>query len=244
MYTGEDGQQHTAENDNVQIDNASGQITSQGSTVSTLADIFTPFMTVPPACGQAIIAVTLTYRLTLITTSFVLAVPPTYVTDKVVTPPDKSNVVKTFDSGNPGATDLTAAEARDAINGVQAGLYAKLTPIKDPTWSYDCHGYTFTDGDKWINNNQVQKILNDNGYKEHAAGKVVVGDIVVYRKDGGITHSGIVTAVDKTGNATTIRSKWGELGLYDHAPGDVLPYYGTTTYYGTTRTGGNKLKKQ
>jgi hypothetical protein len=113
------------------------------------------------------------------------------------------------------------------------------------TDAYDCHGFTFTCGAKWINDDQVNKILMDNGYtaKSADAGGVKAGDIVVYHDgSGNVKHSGVVTKVDANGNPTEIESKWGRAPKYKHAPGTVPPGYGTPTYYCTTRCLGNKLK--
>jgi len=78
-----------------------------------------------------------------------------------------------------------------------------------------------------------------------------VGDRVVYygvitnknpdgtvTKSWGPTHSGIVTKVDKDGNAIEVTSKWGAAEKYVHHPRDVPAIYGskepTTVYSGQT----------
>jgi len=104
-----------------------------------------------------------------------------------------------------------------------------------PTDSYDCHGWTFTGGSDWINDDQVQQILNDNGYQSVELGAVLVGDLVIYRHEGNITHSGVVTEVDENGMPILIESKWGRLGRYLHAPDRVPPNYGQPQYYHTAR---------
>ena len=67
----------------------------------------------------------------------------------------------------------------------------------------------------------------------------------LYRHNGNITHSGIVTGIDANGNVTEVCSKWGTGYEYRHKP-DEVPQgqqgvvngrnvtrgtYGTTTVY-------------
>lgn len=78
----------------------------------------------------------------------------------------------------------------------------------------DCHGLTFADGEYWINNDQVQTILDDE-YTEVKNEPARVGDVVVYydskvdengnpKEGGNIVHSATVTAVDEKGNVTEV----------------------------------------
>jgi hypothetical protein len=106
-----------------------------------------------------------------------------------------------------------------------------------PTNSYDCHGLTFKGKKLWIDDDQVDKILTDQEWKAPADGKAKVGDIVVYRKAGKVTHTGVVTMVDQNGMVTQVLSKWGARGDYKHAPDDVPASYGTFE----VRTGGKPL---
>ena len=124
------------------------------------------------------------------------------------------------------------------------GLLDKVEQVAPPSDRYDCHGWVFTGGEKWINNDQVQQIIDDNGYIIIPPGAVEVGDLVIYRDDeGNITHSGVVTAVDENGQPTQIESKWGSLGRYLHGPGDVPDSYGDPEYYRSDRPNGHRLEK-
>lgn len=138
------------------------------------------------------------------------------------------------------------AEQKAAINKRVTDTYAGVTVGKDPDAGYDCHGLTFKSGKQFINNDQVQKIIDDQGWKPPANGKAQKGDIVVYRKGGSITHSGIVEDVDNAGNVTKVRSKWGPWGEYVHAPDDVpkgQAQFGGVDYGApTVLTGGAALK--
>jgi len=128
--------------------------------------------------------------------------------------------------------------------GRHLGFYDKVLQAAPPTDAYNCHGWTFTGGEKWINfPDDVERILEDNGYARVPGGGVQTGDLVIYRKSGEIKHSGIVTAVDGGGNPTQIESKWGAGGRYLHAPGDVPPGYGQPEYWRTSRPNGHLLAK-
>ena len=154
---------------------------------------------------------------------------------------DKGKTVTTFDDGWPNHPDKTQDEADEALRRI--GLKDKVEQTGPPTDDYDCHGWTFTNGAKWIDDDQVQKILDDNGYTKVAKPKV--GDLVVYKDaDGNIRHTGIVRKVDpETGEVTKVESKWGRYGRYKHAPNDVPSSYGTPEYYHTDREGGHTLGK-
>ena len=145
--------------------------------------------------------------------------------------------VEALSSGAPPtAPDVSQATADTTLTGY--GLQNKVTQLAPPTNDYDCHGYTFLQGDRWINDDQVEAILHDNGYAVTAT--PAVGDIVVYRTGGAITHSGVIVEVSGTA-VTTVQSKWGRLGLYRHAPSDVPPGYGPWQAYHTDRADGHRL---
>ena len=56
-------------------------------------------------------------------------------------------------------------------------------------------------------------------------GNAQAGDIIVYYSSSGIPlHSGVITSIESSG-AVTIRSKWGQSGVYDHGIADVPPEY-------------------
>ena len=148
--------------------------------------------------------------------------------------------VESLSSGAPPmAPDVTEAQADAVLSSY--GLLSRVTKLAPPSNGYDCHGFTFTGGDVWINDDQVEAILHDNGYSITTT--PAVGDIVIYRNGGAITHSGIITAV-AGGAVTRVESKWGRLGRYSHAPDDVPPNYGTWKAYHTNRTGGHRLHQR
>jgi hypothetical protein len=165
-------------------------------------------------------------------------------TSKYVT--NRSGAVESHEEGTqPNQPDLTDAQSDAILNQAYPGLRAKLKQVAPPTDSYNCHGYTFTNGATWISDPEVDDILKDNGYLVTTEPRVL--DIVIYRVNGKVKHSGIVTAV-AGGKVTKINSKWGRHGLYSHAPQDVpqgppTPYGTFTTWY-TERPEKNKLRER
>ena len=124
--------------------------------------------------------------------------PPPRITDYVpVSDPDEANKKKIIEEDK--KTDPT------------------IEVVEEPTVSYDCHGLTFKDKKLWIDNSEVDKILKDQGWTLVNVGQHQVGDIVIYRKNGKVTHSGIVKEV-QNGTVTRVRSKWGMSGEYIHDP--------------------------
>jgi len=231
-YEAVDGDRHELVA-HLQIDNITGELSSDGRPVSTLADVFGDLPVAPDTGGRAVVQANFTQPVYLEidgTTAYQITV---YVTDA-------GEPVEVWDAGGHG--ELTQEQADAILDSL--GLSDKVVHTGPPSDSYDCHGWTFTNGEKWINNDQVQKILDDNGYVGVPSGQVQVGDLVVYRDEyGNITHTGIVTAVDENGNPTEIESKWGSLGRYRHAPGDVPPGYGEPEYHRSNRPNGHQLEK-
>ena len=150
---------------------------------------------------------------------------------------DTGREVESSGDGWPGYPDVTQAVADAWLRA--NGFAGRVNKVGPPADSYNCHGFTFTKGNKWVSCDQVKKILDDNGYQRVANPQV--GDIVVYRNPGAgcppddITHTGKVVAVDNQG--PIIESKWGRLGRYRHRPNDVPASYGAPSYYRTNRAG-------
>lgn len=118
--------------------------------------------------------------------------------------------------------------------GISPTYYTKLGLSQVellPTKEYNCWGFTFDPRRCVIESGtDVQNILNDNA-NSVPDGSVECGDVICYRNNGIITHTGRVWAVDNQGHATSIRSKWGQLGEYLHPPLTVPSSYGTDITY-------------
>lgn len=103
---------------------------------------------------------------------------------------------------------------------------------------YNCHSFATTNGggdlfDPFLRNGQphwldnpMRQLAGPNFGRLAADQQIHVGDVVVYKKDGKVTHTGVVEAVDAGGNPTRIESKFGILGKYVHDTFDVSALYG------------------
>ncbi len=81
----------------------------------------------------------------------------------------------------------------------------------------NCHGWVFAAGRFWVGGLTVESILADNGYAPTSEPRA--GDLIVYRKQGELTHSGVVRSVGN-GIPVLVESKWGWMGVYLHAADD------------------------
>ncbi len=107
----------------------------------------------------------------------------------------------------------------------------QLSQLAPGSPTYNCHGWIFSDGAYWINDDQVEAILTDNGYIRTET--VHANDLVIYRDEQGvISHSAVVRLATKYG--VVVESKWGTQGRYLHFETE---YPGTRTYYHSQRVG-------
>src|SRR5262245_4382874 len=114
-------------------------------------------------------------------------------------------------------------------------LASLKVPVKrvgpaDP--SYNCHGWIFSGGRFWIEQEDVFTILEDNGYQR--VSEPQAGDLVLYRDgQGNIIHTGIVRS---SGPTILIESKRGAGSRFLHPlDEDFTP--GRVEYYRSTREG-------
>ena len=78
----------------------------------------------------------------------------------------------------------------------------------------NCFGWIFAEGRYWLDNDQVEFILKENGYG--LAATAVPGDLAVYRDDQQrIRHAAVVRAVCDDGTVL-VEGKWGWMGVYLH----------------------------
>lgn len=86
----------------------------------------------------------------------------------------------------------------------------------------DCHGVSLTDGQYWIDDDQMASVLKGGGFKATTTPKV--GDLAVYRdSSGNVVHSVTVTRVDPATGAVLEVSGLGGLQMTEHSdkPGDA-----------------------
>lgn len=119
-----------------------------------------------------------------------------------------------------------------------AYLNHQVIRVAPPDPSSNCHGWVFTGGRCAVPGRAVDRILSDNRYQRVALPKQ--GDLIVYRNENGeVEHTGIVEAIGEDG-LILIKSKWGAIGLYIHAP-EAQPWSNHYAYYRSRRPG-HKLK--
>jgi hypothetical protein len=103
---------------------------------------------------------------------------------------------------------------------------------------YNCVGLVFASRRTCVDTESVEWILREDGFRRLTGPEhIVVGDVVVYRRDGQISHVGWISTVDMGLGVrrVTVQSKWGFEAEYLH-PLDHLPTaYGTPAEYWTDR---------
>ena len=91
-------------------------------------------------------------------------------------------------------------------------IKARYKPDRNnlPSENFDCHGYTFTNGTFWINNDQVEKILVGDGYEEvHIPEN---NDILVQReRNGNVYHSAKIDEYDRQRGTIFVKEALGSI---------------------------------
>jgi hypothetical protein len=126
--------------------------------------------------------------------------------------------------------DLSSAE-RKFLQSIQTNdQLIRLGPATDRT---NCHGWVFTGGRFILSPDDVELILKENGYEE--VQEPHPGDVIIYRRAGVITHSGVIRYVTE-GQPVLVESKWGTLGTFLH-PANKSIYGDDFTFYRSHRSG-------
>ncbi len=143
---------------------------------------------------------------------------------------DKGTPIKVFTNGD--LAEVSVADENRYLD--EARFSNRVIQTAPPADRYNCHGWTFSDGQYFLTADAVEVILCDNDYQvvEHPA----AGDVIVYRDgEGVVIHTGIVRAVGTNG-LVLIESKWGLRGRYLHEP-HVQCYSDNYSYYHSARSG-------
>jgi len=114
-----------------------------------------------------------------------------------------------------------------------AGIRDSIIRCESATDQANCHGWTFTGGRYWISGVEVDRILTENRYQ--AINDPQPGDLVVYRSETNVLHTGIVRYVSD-GQPVLVEGKWGCTGVFLHAV-DKSIYGSSFTYYRSSRRG-------
>ena len=136
-------------------------------------------------------------------------------------------------------TEEAVLKASDAAVFSAGGFAARAIRLAPPSEDYNCHGWVFTGGRYWIQNEDVETIVQDNGYQSVAQPRP--GDLALYRASGTdsaagpVLHSGVVRVADP-GQPVLVESKWGKSCRYLHQA-DAIPYPCEPMYYRSSRDG-------
>jgi RHS repeat-associated protein len=113
------------------------------------------------------------------------------------------------------ATTAVSAEVTNSLGFVdKAASDAKTAALSGSDNSSDCHGVTFAQGQVWIDNDQVKKIINNDGYRPLADNEAPqVGDVGIYAQGrkfdlGNTQHSVTVNSI-LNGQVQNVISKGG-----------------------------------
>ncbi len=126
---------------------------------------------------------------------------------------------------NSSIADFTTSQ-KEAYNKQVTSTY-NVTVVSNPTKKYNCHSYAWysqsTSNYYWIND--PSKYMTDGSYKK-TTGTIKSGN-KVYWVNG--SHSGIISYVGTSGIGNVkAKSKWGQLGVYNHYLDDC-PYTGSVS---------------
>jgi len=106
--------------------------------------------------------------------------------------------------------------------------------------NYNCVGMAFANRRTCIEPEQVPMILEEDGYIEITQpASVITGDVVLYERDGEITHVAIVVTNDPViadgSSNINVLSQWGFDGEYLHDYRDVHPSLGVPVRFYSER---------
>jgi hypothetical protein len=154
---------------------------------------------------------------------------PSVPTDRARAATDSGTVVVLKE---PVAREVDLAAAEEKV--LRAQNYGEHVIRKGgPSDATNCHGWVFTGGQFILGPDEVELILKENGYEEVPLPQA--GDVVIYRANGGITHTALVRYVTE-GQPVLVESKWGNLGVFLH-PADKSCYGADYTFHRSGRSG-------
>lgn len=112
-------------------------------------------------------------------------------------------------------------------------MHPNAIPRTKPSALFNCHGLTFASRrSKILDWRNIQRIIEDDCWKEVTLNDVLPGDIVVYFDDeGDANHSGVVVQYSKDIFTPLIVSKWGYGPEFVHKLSDVPKMYGPITKF-------------
>jgi hypothetical protein len=155
---------------------------------------------------------------------------PTVDTGRARATSDKGTPIALREPAQEPNPVLGTAEARILTNAQLNDQIIRRGPAGDHT---NCHGWVFTGGKFRVTGEDVELILRENGYQE--VHQPQVGDLVIYRQGGVVSHTALVRYVAE-GQPVLVESKWGNLGLFLH-PADRSIYGTDYAFHRSPRNG-------
>lgn len=132
-------------------------------------------------------------------------------------------------AGAPGVHFSVTKYELELVDGTKIEAYkshgkydsATRKIVPDARLDTDCHGVTFSGGEYWINDDQVEQILSGGGYKPTISPEP--GDVLIYRNSSGdVVHSVTVTQVDAQGVVSEVIGLGGlEIDQHTDHPDDA-----------------------
>lgn len=109
--------------------------------------------------------------------------------------------------------------------------YPSVIFRNEPNPIYNCHGLTFASSRTGIEDDEIiPLILDDDDYREILNENVLPGDIIIYKHNGGVIHSGIVVSGPIGLGIPMVLSKWGSFSEIVHLA-HVCPYDSSDLHY-------------
>jgi hypothetical protein len=149
----------------------------------------------------------------------------------------KSEVIACTDRGTPidlAERQMTEEAFQAYVENIRRslrGLSEKAMLRAQPMVESNCHGWVFAKGEHIVRGEEVQLILDENGYR--GVFEPEANDVVLYRNDSGaILHTGLVRGFLE--GAVIVESKWGIGALYMHIA-EEQPYSQNISYWRTAR---------
>lgn len=137
---------------------------------------------------------------------------------------------------NEPAIERSPIEMRAAVNYATSGRPNVL--LRSAASHYNCMGLVFAARRTTIDIDRWTLIRGDDEYRRLANGEALtLGDVVVYKRAGVVTHIGLIGEVrpGESGPIVMVLSQWGFDGEYRHPLSEVPPLYGSAVEFWTDR---------
>lgn len=137
-------------------------------------------------------------------------------------------------------TESFVRQRTDSLLSEMARKHKRIKRIRSVSpYFYNCVGMIFANRRAWIEIEELDDILREDGYTEITLQQLEPGDIVTYAYDRTLTHVGLVTQVESfEGEVTdvTVLSKWGKDSEILHPMGVVPARFGIASNFWSEKT--------